>query len=173
MNEEYTDVQISVSDELSEQAKACEICDSVEEDETASPEASIDSLMEEISSLKSEISRLESERDMQMRLLEEISDFRSLFPSVEIEQIPESVGESVKKGTPLSASYALYEKRLLAEEARIASINAQNASRSAGVAGRDVASEYFTPDEVKRMSRSEVHANYKKIKESMKKWIEN
>ena len=95
-----------------------------------------------------------------------------LFPDVPVEELPDEVWESVRAGAPLAAAYALYEKKKYAEAKRIAAINAKNASRSPGAAGTDTASEYFTPDEVRRMSRAEVHANYSKIKESMKKWMQ-
>ena len=62
------------------------------------------------------------------------------------------------------------EKRKLAEQQRIAQINAKNAAKAAGVAGVYTANEYFSPDEVRKMSRSEVHANFAKIKKSMEKW---
>ena len=175
MNEEYVEVAEAEAPALEETAEdtvmpeAQELSDSLDGAEASTE--SIDALREEISTLRAEISRLECERDVQIRMLEELSDFYDLFHDIEVERIHESVWENVKKGTSLSASYALYEKRLRAEEARIANVNLANASRSPGAAGKDVASEYFTPDEVKRMSRSEVHANYTKIKESMKKWI--
>lgn len=137
----------------------------------SAPEESIEFLRQQISDLRSQISNLEAMRDTQTRVLEELADFRDLFPEVEINAIPESVWESVKKGTPLIASYALYEKRMEAERARISLINTKNASKSAGIAGINTASEYFSPDEVRKMSRAEVHANYSKIKESMKKWM--
>ena len=89
-----------------------------------------------------------------------------------IEELPDEVWESVRAGAPLAASYALYERKKAAKAKRVAEINQKNASRSPGAAGTDTASEYFTPDEVRRMSRAEVHANYSKIKESMKKWMQ-
>lgn len=139
--------------------------------ENEAPEESIDSLKEQITALKEQISQLEAAKDMQSRVFKELGDFRDLFPEIELDAIPESVWESVKKGTPLIASYALYERQMEAERARIALINAANASRSPGIAGKNTASEYFSPDEVRKMSRAEVHANYSKIRESMKKWI--
>lgn len=130
-----------------------------------------EALKAEILALKEKISELEAERDTQARLVREMSDFSALFPEVDVKCIPDSVWDQVKSGTPLAASYALYEKRIRAEEAKISRINASNATHSAGVAGKDTASEYFSPDEVRKMSPAEVHANYRKIKESMKKWI--
>ena len=49
-------------------------------------------------------------------------------------------------------------------------VNRRNASLSAGRVGSNVAPEYYTPDEVRAMSPSEVRENYAKIRASMKKW---
>lgn len=57
------------------------------------------------------------------------------------------------------------EKRQKAEE-----INRRNASRSAGRAGNSTAPEYFSPEEVRAMSQSEIRENYQRIRASMKKW---
>lgn len=132
----------------------------------------VDSLLCEIAALKEQIAKLEALKQTEARILAEIGDFVVLFPDVPVEELPDEVWEGVRAGAPLAAAYALYEKKKYAEEKRIAAINAKNASRSPGAAGTDTASEYFTPDEVRRMSRAEVHANYSKIKESMKKWMQ-
>lgn len=132
----------------------------------------IDSLLSEIAALKEQIAKLEALKQTEARILAEIGDFVAIFPDVPVEELPDEVWESVRAGAPLAASYALYERKKISEAKRIAAINAKNASRSPGAAGTDTASEYFTPDEVRRMSRAEVHANYPKIKESMKKWMQ-
>lgn len=132
----------------------------------------VDSLLCEIAALKEQIAKLEALKQTEARILAEIGDFVVLFPDVPVEELPDEVWESVRAGAPLAAAYALYEKKKYADARRIAAINAKNASRSPGAAGTDTASEYFTPDEVRRMSRAEVHANYSKIKESMKKWMQ-
>ena len=135
-------------------------------------EATIASLLEEISTLKEQIAKLEALKQTEARILAEIGDFVALFPDGPVEELPDEVWESVRAGAPLAASYALYERKRAAKAKRVAAINQKNASRSPGAAGTDTASEYFTPDEVRRMSRAEVHANYSKIKESMKKWMQ-
>lgn len=135
-------------------------------------EATIASLLEEISTLKEQIAKLEALKQTEARILAEIGDFVALFPDVPVEELPDEVWESVRAGAPLAASYALYERKRAAKAKRVAAINQKNASRSPGAAGTDTASEYFTPDEVRRMSRAEVHENYSKIKESMKKWMQ-
>ena len=144
----------------------------VEESEKEEAQRTIDSLRSEIEHLKSQIAHLEELKRSHNRILAEIGDFAALFPEIPIESIPDTVWESVKNGTPLAASYALYEKRMASEALRIARINAKNASKSPGSAGTDTAGEYFSPEDVKKMSRAEVHANYSKIKESMKKWMQ-
>ena len=134
-------------------------------------EDNTDALKEEILFLKQQISELEAAKKEQERMLGEISDLHALFPEADLEEIPESVWESVKKGCSLPAAYALYQRRAQAEAERIAKINSKNASSSPGTAGKNTANEYFSPDEVRKMSSAEVHANYSKIKESMKKWM--
>ena len=127
-----------------------------------------------VESLKAEVDRLRAEleesRAVNQRVADDISEFHRLFPSVELGAIPDKVRESVRAGVPLSASYALYEKRLAAERERIEAINRQNASRSSGAAGKNTQKEYFSPEDVRSMSQSEVRENYKKIIDSMKKW---
>ena len=134
-------------------------------DET--PTESVESLRAEIDRLRAE---LEESRAINQRVTDDISEFHRLFPNVELGTIPDEVHESVRAGIPLSASYALYEKRLTAERERIEAINRQNAQRSSGAAGKDTQKEYFSPDEVRSMSQSEVRENYKKIIDSMKNW---
>ena len=80
-------------------------------------------------------------------------------------------GELKSYNEMMNEARALATKRMVAEAKRIAEINAKNAKKSPGAAGKDTAGEYFSPEDVRRMSRAEVHANYSKIKDSMKKWM--
>ncbi len=139
--------------------------------EETTPEAHIAELEASICDLKEKIHELEEKNKAQNRVLEEVGAFTDLFPEVSIDSIPDCVWDEVKSGSSLPAAYALYEKRREAELYRISLINSENAVRSAGKAGNGTASEYFSPDEVRKMSPAQVHANYKKIKESMKKWM--
>ena len=148
-----------------EASEDCEDTFSEEEEE------SLSKLKDTINVLKARISELERTKETQERILTELGDFNSLFPNTPIDDIPESVWDMVKKGTSLAASYALYEKRNQAEIQRREQINQRNASKSAGIAGKDTANEYFSPEEVRKMSRAEVHANFSKIRKSMQKWI--
>ena len=99
-------------------------------------------------------------------LREELSEFRTLYPEVELSSIPAEVTEST---LPLSAAYALYLRRrdrlrLSAEEE-----NRRNSGRSPGGV-RDGADGAYTPDEVRRMTRDEIRKNYDAVISSMKRW---
>lgn len=91
---------------------------------------------------------------------------------------PEEVIEEVSEPLPdpiLSEVTAL--RRELAElreeldlRRRADEVNSRNASLSAGRVGTNLAPEYYTPDEVRAMTPTEVRENYEKIRASMKKW---
>ena len=144
----------------------------LEEESTASvePEESTES----IESLKAEIEALRSairQRDEQQeRLTRELGEFSELFPETPPSAIPEEIWEEVRRGIPLAAAFALREKKEQMRMAKIGEINKRNSQRSPGMAGVGTSGEYFTPDEVRAMSRGEVKANYEKIIASMKKW---
>ena len=124
-------------------------------------------LREEVARLRQTLSDKEAE---QQKTLRELGEFNRLFPDVAIKSVPKQVWSSVSEGIPLCAAYALYEKKIQQEAARAEGINRQNASRSAGQAGRNTAKEYFSPDEVRAMSQKQVHESYAKIMASMKHW---
>ena len=125
-------------------------------------------LTEELTRLRKELNREQEERS---RSLAELEEFSLLFPHVPLKDIPESVRRQAAEGIPLSAAYALYEKKVLAAEAHAKQINQRNAALSAGRAGKDASEEYFSPEEVRAMSQRQVHENYTRILESMKSWI--
>lgn len=129
---------------------------------------------EEVATLKAEIDRLrallEQKEREQKRVMEEMDEFSRLFPNTSVRQIPDEVWQNVDAGIPLSAAYALYEKKSRIDRLHAQEINRQNAERSAGSAGVHTPNEYFSPEEVRAMSPSEVRENFKKIRESMKKW---
>ncbi|MBQ9783397.1 MAG: hypothetical protein IJW44_02645 [Clostridia bacterium] len=137
-------------------------------------ETSAPSSEEELSNLREEVGRLRealaAKEAEQEKTLRELGEFNRLFPEVSIQSVPDQVWHTVGEGIPLSAAYALYEKKQRMDAARAEQINRQNASRSAGRAGRNTAGEYFSPDEVRAMSQKQVHENYAKIMASMKTW---
>lgn len=98
-----------------------------------------------------------------------LGEFRELYPDVTFEEIPDDVMESVRSGIPLSAAYALSERRRMLREARAKELNQRNTERSSGALGI-AETVLFTPAEVRAMSREEVRKNYDKILKSMQSW---
>ena len=167
--EEETVTEVTVPEADTEMQKTEE--DAPTEDISA--EDPVDTLLAS-HELRAELDRLRAELEqtkaLHARMAEEIGEFHAIFPEIHPSALPESVWEQVKNGVPLAASYALYEKKCILAREHAEKINLRNAQKTPGAAGKNTPSEYFSPDEVRAMSQSEVRANYQKIRESMKKW---
>ena len=124
-------------------------------------------LKTEISELKEQLIQKEKEQET---ILRELGEFNRLFPDRSIKDLPKQVWDSVERGIPLSAAYALYEREESLLQSKANEINSRNSFASAGKAGNFDNGEYFSPDEVRAMTQKEVHKNYSKIKNSMKYW---
>ncbi len=143
-------------------------------EESASDTSDTRSEIDEVQTLKNEINELRRQLDERQgyfdRMSREIGEFSSLFPEKALSEIPDSVWNEVRSGIPLAASYALYEKKLDASRERAEKVNQKNKESSTGAIGRTAVEGFFTPDEVRAMSREEIKKHYPKIIESMKKW---
>ena len=173
------DVLNEIVEEIAEPSDAASAEDEIkeenlpelEEEQTKEVEASekgeLEALREELYRLRAE---LEEKKSSLERLGKEISEFSELFPDKPLTSLPDSVWESVRGGIPLAAAYALYKRKteLRAEQANL--VNKKNNGMSTGAIGRDTTESFYTPDEVRAMSRSEIKKNYSKILDSMKKW---
>ncbi len=124
-------------------------------------------LRAELDSIKRE---LEESRAFYARLDVECAEFSSLYPDVSITSLPDSVWQSVKKGVPISAAYALEVRRAEVKAQKARTVNRDNSQMSSGALGNDNRNDFFSPAEVRAMSAAEVRANYTKIIESMSKW---
>lgn len=142
--------------------------DAPEENNDLTP--SIEELNQTIASLKNELEAYKSAAAQQEAIAKQITDFSELFPDISVRSIPDEVWDDVKNGNSLAAAYSVYERRITEAARRIERINAKNAERSAGVAGKNMTQEFFSADDVRKMSPSEVRANYAKIRRSMEKW---
>lgn len=172
MDEWYEEPIPDVTEETEAPSEELPAEESLEDEVTEPTREELEEELQRLSAQLSELQQeLESKEAEHARVMAELEEFQSLFPHVAIKEIPESVYRQVAEGVPLSAAYALHEKKTQAEEARAALINQRNAARSAGRAGTDGAAEYFSPDEVRAMSQRQVHENYNKILESMRSWI--
>ena len=147
--------------------KELEECSSEEENEKL---PSIDELNQTIASLKSELEAYKNAAAEQEAIAKQINEFSELFPDVSVRSIPDEVWDSVKQGNSLAAEYSVYERRITEAARRIELINQKNAEKAAGVAGKNLTQEFFSADDVRKMSPSEVRANYAKIRRSMEKW---
>ena len=167
MNEETViiteDNPISAEDIANTEA----VTEQIETDTTDTEADETAVLRKELEALKIE---LEEKKKTFERMSREIGEFSEIFPERSVSSIPDSVWESVKAGIPLAAAYALYERKNAVRADTASRINERNGSVSTGSVGRAGTENFYTPDEVRAMSRSEVRKNYSKIIESMKKW---
>ena len=104
------------------------------------------------------------------RISNEYAEFKSLFPGVSVSELPDSVISSIKNGVPLSAAYALYERRRAMSASAASGVNKKNRELSFAVKSGKSSEVYFSPNEVRQMSPSEVKTNYSKILDSMSHW---
>ncbi len=113
---------------------------------------------------------IENERAENSRMINEYSEFSELFPDVPLKNVSESVWENVKKGIPLAAAYALYDRKNELSARSAAAVNEKNSRESAGAVKGGESDDYYSPAEVRAMSHGDVRANFDKIMASMKKW---
>ena len=127
----------------------------------------------DVDQLRGELIRLQAELDLRDRRLsqmrEEFIEFSRLYPEISVWEVPDSVWESVEQGIPLSAAYAVEERKKMQMAKRAEQSNLRNRQRTPGEL-RPGENDMFSPTEVRAMSREEVRANYSKIMRSMQKW---
>ena len=128
--------------------------------------AELSRLREELTRLREELARKES---VSFRLGRECAEFRELYPETPLSSVPDEVWNAVRDGVPLPAAFALAERRRERLEQAAKDSNRRNLARSSGELGQE-APGYFSPEEVRRMSRDEVRENYSNILLSMQKW---
>ena len=168
IEEEIADESIS---ETTDEQTTEENLPEADKEETVEAEPSekdeLESMREELCRLRAE---LEERKNSLERLGKEISEFSELFPNEPLTALPDSVWESVRGGIPLAAAYALYRRKTELRIEKANATNRKNNEMSTGAIGRDTTENFYTPDEVRSMSRSEIKKNYSKILDSMKKW---
>lgn len=146
------------------------------EPEEATPlEADSDRSVGELDALRAEIGQLKEllakKEEEQASAVRELDELYRLFPDLSLRDIPREVLERRERDQlPLYAAYAVYERERQLSLARADAVNQSNAARSAGRVGVDTASEYFSADEVKKMTPKQVHENFSKIRASMQSW---
>ncbi len=127
----------------------------------------------ELERLRGELNQIKRDMEAQRRAFErmgaECAEFCELYPDRSPSDLPDEVWESMRRGVPLAAAYALYERRRARIEEAARLQDEKNRSRSTG--GVETAKGgYLSPDEVRSMTPAEVRANYQSIMLSMQKW---
>ena len=170
--------KIQIEQETIEESVELSVDESVITDEAESEEVEVENSDEkelsetellrlEVEELRAKLEKKESE---DARMFAEIGEFSELFPEKKLESIPEEVWNRVREGIPLAAAYALYEKKTEMKNKLVGMVNEQNAHKSSGSISHSRDDLYYSPDEVRKMSASEVKEKYNIIIESMKKW---
>ena len=142
-----------------------------EEAETTSKQeedvaATIETLSARVRELEQEI---EARNSLTDRMTRECEEFEVYFPEVSLRTLPESVWTQVQAGVPLAAAYALYERGLQNQRRAAEEQTARKDALSVGLPAA-AQSNYFSPSQVRAMSRQEVRENYDRIFESMRHW---
>ena len=135
--------------------------------ETASEDsAELESLRRELKLLRA---RLEERESFLTKIGAECAEFKELYPNLSMEELSDEVWSHVRKGVPIAAATALWERKKLLTEQKALQCNQENLQRSAGAVSNG-RSGYLSPDEVRSMTPQEVRANYQSILQSMPKW---
>lgn len=102
--------------------------------------------------------------------LKDYEDFVKAYPDVK--EIPEEVWALVNEGKSLTDAYVIHENRLLKEQLQnLKKVQRGESTTTGSLSGSpDTGEAYYTPEQVRAMSRDDVANNYSKIVESMKKW---
>lgn len=165
ITENTDDVITEAADDPTDEpmAEENEAADETESDSTDE----LETLRAEVASLRAQLSE---ERAVYSRVNAEYNEFARLYPEVPLTSLSEDIWESVKRGVPIAAAYALEERRAAVANMKANAVNDNNRRLSSGSVDRRTAEEYFSPDEVRAMTPGEVRANYSKIISSMSKW---
>lgn len=138
----------------------CEkLSDETGEEEIPAPDPSVAPSTPDASADEKEDERVKARR--------ELASLFTLFPDVKMEEIPEEV---LLSPLPLDAAYALYDRKKTLLRERATQKNAENAAMSAGALVDHGGEIYYSPNEVRGMTPSEVRHSYQDILRSMQKW---
>ena len=169
-NEEMIASDEEIQDPISQNQDSEEKNINTEQTTDEVDDISADELKKTLAALQIELEAYKAAAAQQEAIAKQLNEFSELFPDVSVRSIPDQVWDDVKQGNSLAAAYSVYERRITEAARRIESINAKNAQKSAGAVGKNMTQEFFSADDVRKMSPSEVRANYAKIRRSMEKW---
>ena len=175
-----TDLSAGEADEIALSAGEADETDlsAGEADEPAPPELPSDNpptdMAQELARLREQVTSLRetlaSQKAAYQRAGAEYAEFFSLFPAVSLSALPDDVWQSVQKGVPLAAAYALEERRAAVQAEKAQKVNQINREKSSGALNPTGNSDNFSLAEVRDMTPDEVRANFDKIMESVTQW---
>ncbi len=119
---------------------------------------------------RNELEKFRRERDVKKNLESELELLFEVFPELDVDSIPDALFEKCPDGKGLAAEYALMtlvEKKRSEEQKEKELENEKAAVPEVKGSAEDA---YFSPEDVRRMSESEIKKNYKTIMKSMEKW---
>lgn len=175
-----TDLSAGEADEIALSVSEADETDlpAGEADESAPPELPSDNpptdMAQELARLREQVTSLRetlaSQKAAYQRAGAEYAEFFSLFPAVSLSALPDDVWQSVQKGVPLAAAYALEERRAAVQAEKAQKVNQINREKSSGALNPTGNSDNFSLAEVRDMTPDEVRANFDKIMESVTQW---
>ena len=136
------------------------------DEEAIEPVSEVEVLRARVAELEATLSKREQ---LAERMTCECEEFEAYFPEVSLRSLPESVWTQVHAGVPLAAAYALYERGVQNQKKKTEEQAARAATCMVGLPGA-ADEHYFSPAQVRAMSRREVRENYDRIFESMRHW---
>ena len=127
-----------------------------------------------------EARKMKEEQQNRSQVQMDYQTFLEAYPNIEGKDIPDEVWKQVEQGTKLIDAYMRYENKELkrklnelSEKESKEQKNLENRRLSTGsVTGNSDgnSSSYYTPEQVERMSQSEISRNWKEIMDSQKRW---
>ncbi len=119
---------------------------------------------------RAELDELRRDRRIKENLERELEIIKELFPDFDANAMPDELFEKCSEGKGLAGEYALWQLRMQRVRDEADKKNESN-SHSAPPQIHDGDGElYFTPEQVRTMSRRDVRRHYKNIIKSMEKW---
>ncbi|MBE6689596.1 MAG: hypothetical protein E7588_10060 [Ruminococcaceae bacterium] len=120
---------------------------------------------------KEELEMLRLENQQKEHVSRELDRLWEVFPDIKIEDMPDEVWELVEKGETLLGAYCITLTKKAIEERAATEKNAENSLKTPpAVKNSGDTKQYFTRDEVSKMTRDQVRKNYDRIVDSMKHW---
>ena len=118
-----------------------------------------------------ELEMLKSEKEQKDKISKELDRLWEMFPDVTLEDTPDELWSLVENGETLLGAYCILLAKANMEKEKAQQKDLENASKTLpAVKNAGGSNEYFTREQVAKMTRDQVRKNYDKIVSSMKHW---